>query len=83
MGAPFYSSDSLYREPEPWKSSLASSIRSGRFAQRRAMIREKEHRLFLALLLNVSSRAELLRLVEVLYPARFRNRGLRWPVVAN
>jgi hypothetical protein len=50
------------------RSFHEADTRERNIIMRRGAIREKEHRLFLALLLNVSSRTEFLRLVEVVYP---------------
>lgn len=60
------------------RSTLDQAVRDGDLARRREEIHGAEHRFFLALLLNVPTRARLLDLVAAHTPGDPRATALRW-----
>jgi len=59
-------------------STLDEIVRRDGLAAFRSSITEPEHRYFLALLLNVSDRAHLLRFVSLRYPGKATKTVMRW-----
>ena len=64
--------------PNSWRPTLDEIVRRDTLAELRGSVTEVEHRFFLALLLNVPSRDDILSLVSQRYPGAPIDTIMRW-----